>query len=87
MRLCYLIIYHIFNEHLDIPDKNNLLPKSLLSEFAVVWWVWVDSNHRPHPYQGCALTKLSYRPKLAEGIRIHSRSAPNELPTTTYSSS
>ena len=24
--------------------------------------VWVDSNHRPHPYQGCALTKLSYRP-------------------------
>ena len=26
------------------------------------WWVWVDSNHRPHPYQGCALTELSYRP-------------------------
>ncbi len=23
---------------------------------AIVWWVWVDSNHRPHPYQGCALT-------------------------------
>ena len=21
-----------------------------------VWWVWVDLNHRPHPYQGCALT-------------------------------
>ena len=20
------------------------------------WWVWVDSNYRPHPYQGCALT-------------------------------
>ena len=20
------------------------------------WWVWVDSNHRPHPYQRCALT-------------------------------
>lgn len=20
------------------------------------WWVWMDSNHRPHPYQGCALT-------------------------------
>ena len=28
------------------------------------WWVWVDSNHRPHPYQGCALTKLIYRPVL-----------------------
>ncbi len=22
----------------------------------MVWWVWVDSNYRPHPYQGCALT-------------------------------
>ena len=21
-----------------------------------VWWAWVDSNYRPHPYQGCALT-------------------------------
>ncbi len=20
------------------------------------WWVWEDSNFRPHPYQGCALT-------------------------------
>ena len=19
------------------------------------WWAWVDSNYRPHPYQGCAL--------------------------------
>ena len=23
---------------------------------ATVWWAWVDSNYRPHPYQGCALT-------------------------------
>ena len=22
----------------------------------LIWWVWVDLNHRPHPYQGCALT-------------------------------
>ena len=21
-----------------------------------VWWAWVDSNHRPHAYQACALT-------------------------------
>ena len=20
------------------------------------WWAWVDSNHRPHAYQACALT-------------------------------
>src|SRR5690606_37927387 len=23
------------------------------------WWVWVDLNHRPHPYQGCALTNCA----------------------------
>ena len=22
----------------------------------LVWWVWEESNFRPHPYQGCALT-------------------------------
>jgi len=21
-----------------------------------LWWAWVDSNYRPHPYQGGALT-------------------------------
>ena len=26
------------------------------------WWVWVDSNHRPHPYQGCALTNWATDP-------------------------
>jgi hypothetical protein len=20
-----------------------------------LWWAWIDSNYRPHPYQGCAL--------------------------------
>ena len=25
-------------------------------------WAIQDLNLRPHPYQGCALTKLSYRP-------------------------
>jgi hypothetical protein len=29
---------------------------SQLSYGPVNWWVWVDLNHRPHPYQGCALT-------------------------------
>ena len=24
--------------------------------YCVKWWAWVDSNYRPHPYQGCALT-------------------------------
>ena len=25
-------------------------------------WAQMDLNHRPHPYQGCALTELSYGP-------------------------
>ena len=29
-----------------------------------IWWAWADSNSRPHAYQACALTKLSYKPKL-----------------------
>ena len=27
-----------------------------------IWWVWVDLNHRPHPYQGCALTNWATDP-------------------------
>ena len=23
--------------------------------FSLLWWAWVELNHRPHPYQGCAL--------------------------------
>jgi hypothetical protein len=29
---------------------------SQLSYGPKYWWVWEDSNFRPHPYQGCALT-------------------------------
>ncbi len=27
-----------------------------LKESLKLWWTWVDSNHRPHAYQACALT-------------------------------
>jgi hypothetical protein len=44
-----------------------LLAKQVLSQLSygpmigperpkIPWWVWEDSNLRPHPYQGCALT-------------------------------
>ena len=32
------------------------------------WWAWMELNHRPHAYQACALTKLSYRPKIHVGF-------------------
>ena len=63
LRFCYLNLYLIFNEPLDNPDEITLyqIISSALSlrktPFIMMsWWVWVDSNHRPHPYQGCALT-------------------------------
>ena len=37
-----------------------LLAKQALSQLSygpdIGWWVWEESNFRPHPYQGCALT-------------------------------
>jgi hypothetical protein len=33
------------------------------------WWAWVDSNYRPHAYQACALTRLSYRPDFRASLR------------------
>ena len=30
------------------------------------WWAQVDSNHRPHAYQACALTTWAMRPSLFE---------------------
>jgi hypothetical protein len=33
-----------------IPAENRLLMAG-----GILWWAWVESNYRPHPYQGCAL--------------------------------
>ena len=41
----FLFLYSIFNEH-----------KSLSGVGTADWSVWMDSNHRPHAYQACALT-------------------------------
>jgi hypothetical protein len=32
-------------------------------------WAHVDLNHGPHPYQGCALTGLSYGPLMTVVIK------------------
>ena len=41
------------------------LPLSQLSYApdSKIWWAWEDLNFRPHAYQACALTGLSYRPE------------------------
>ena len=35
-----------------------------------VWCVWVDSNHRPHAYQACALTNWAISPHRESQIHI-----------------
>ena len=48
------------------------------------WWAWVDSNHRPHPYQRCALTAWATRPLsswiiLYSGAKRQNRTADTRL--------
>src|SRR5690625_3878542 len=53
LKMATLLIYH----------RCTLFVKNLFQ-----WWAWVDSNHRPHAYQACALTRLSYRPIFMERV-------------------
>ena len=40
----------------------------------------MDSNHRPHAYQACALTRLSYRPLVCPSDRWWTRPGSNRRP-------
>ena len=45
--------------------KAGALPAELRPQlFNYIWWAWMDSNHRPHPYQGCALTSWATGPYI-----------------------
>ena len=44
------------------PGVGQLRRSCLVRSTSGRWWAWVDLNYRPHAYQACALTKLSYRP-------------------------
>ena len=58
--LCSARQYSIFKQQSLHPDSGLRKPgfcwKTAASDFLNNWWAWVDSNYRPHPYQGCALT-------------------------------
>ena len=67
----FLFFYSIFNERKLIPYSRKLgillfSPSGFEVQFIAVlprlagvgtadWSVWMDSNHRPHAYQACAL--------------------------------
>ena len=52
--------------------EDRLLSHVAVSEqlrpVGVKLWAHVDLNHGPHPYQGCALTGLSYGPRLVAKV-------------------
>ena len=43
-------------------SRKDLSTDSQPVSLNLCWWAWADSNSRPHAYQACALTKLSYKP-------------------------
>ena len=47
------------------PDcKSGALPAELIPRISLCWWAEEDSNFRPHPYQGCALTTWATGPSI-----------------------
>ena len=41
-----------------------------IDNVALSWWTWVDSNHRPHAYQACALTTWATSPYIIVFIKL-----------------
>jgi hypothetical protein len=50
-------------------------------------WAWMDLNHRPLPYQGSALTELSYRPEACRSGGRHGEKGYRKLGAAGYSAS
>src|SRR6476661_6910179 len=49
-------------QHSGRACSKGVAPRSQCGVLRVRSWAWMDLNHRPLPYQGSALTELSYRP-------------------------
>ena len=56
MSISYLKIGARRDRTADLLRARQALSQLSYGPIKFLWWVWVDSNHRPHPYQGCALT-------------------------------
>ena len=94
-------LYSIFNERKLIPYSRKLgillfSPSGFEVQFIAVlprsagvgtadWSVWMDSNHRPHAYQACALTTWATNRFLCSlGIRLNHQSFPAGFEATTH---
>ena len=64
-RIC--TFFKFFKIHIHLADIL-YHKKYTLSRF--IWWTWMDSNHRPHAYQACALTSWATGPYIINSVRI-----------------
>ena len=80
---------NLFQGQIEIPDPQILRSDFVLygSSFCLLflsrkskWWAQVDSNHRPHDYQSCALASWAMGPQLPASS---SRRAPSKLNNMT----
>src|SRR5438874_8912736 len=54
--LCFLMPVNIQLSKISIaPATGKYLACESLDYDLAFWWAQMESNHRPHPYQGCAL--------------------------------
>jgi len=55
------VVCDIFPQiHFRLLNSVNPLEEPFLYPLNVIqWWVWVNSNHRPHPYQRGSLTTFA----------------------------
>ena len=60
-----------------------ILPKLFFEK----WWAKMDSNHRPHDYQSCALASWAIGPSCLHFfwcILLHPRAVPSKLNNVKY---
>ena len=56
---------HSFRTKMWFSSYCNKIKRIVTNVTILFIWAAVDSNHRPHPYQGCALTTWASSPHLA----------------------
>ena len=82
--LAFIIIqfsrYQEFMFHMNSAELLRNSPGScfpftllLLNQNSLTWWAQVDSNHRPHAYQACALTTWAMSPFFWSDLRLPSK--------------
>ena len=62
----YLFFLILFQTRSDTQHYTFVYASVSDEVWSKIWWAQVDSNHRPHAYQACALTTWAMSPYLVE---------------------